>query len=168
MHNKHIPITIILTLILAAITTSLSISQASAPQTYLPLIIKAAPIITITPTPTAVPIPPTIVPTATPTAVPTSAPTSTPSPPQGCNTCASNEYNCTDFDDWASAQACYEYCLDQVGYDVHRLNNDPTVDNCACDCNAGAPSSCGCTQKASKQLTPAQRLQMPSTEICYL
>ena len=65
-----------------------------------------------------------------PTALPTLAPppTSTPGPTW---TCSANLYNCRDFSTQAAAQAVYEYCMVQVGYDVHRLDGDN--DGVACE-----------------------------------
>ena len=61
-----------------------------------------------------------------------SAPTAQPSPTPGpIWTCSSNVYNCSDFNTQAEAQAVYEYCLDLVGYDVHRLDGDN--DGVACE-----------------------------------
>ena len=45
--------------------------------------------------------------------------------------CASNTYNCSDFSTQADAQAVYECCLRDVGYDVHRLDRDK--DGVACE-----------------------------------
>lgn len=42
--------------------------------------------------------------------------------PPGCATCAKNAYNCGDFPTQAAAQACYNYCLQETGSDVHRLS----------------------------------------------
>lgn len=39
-----------------------------------------------------------------------------------CVTCAKNAYNCSDFATQSEAQACFEFCMDQVGEDVHRLD----------------------------------------------
>lgn len=38
--------------------------------------------------------------------------------------CSGNIYNCSDFSSQKEAQSCYEYCLKQRGYDVHRLDRD--------------------------------------------
>lgn len=43
--------------------------------------------------------------------------------PEGCTTCAKNAYNCGDFPTQAAAQACYNYCLQETGRDVHRLSS---------------------------------------------
>lgn len=36
--------------------------------------------------------------------------------------CSSNAYNCADFDTRAAAQTCYDYCLAEVGSDIHHLD----------------------------------------------
>ena len=71
---------------------------------YLPLIMVSG---TPAPTPT---------PTATPAAV--------------CE-CWGNLYNCADFDTQSEAQACHDYCMGEVGFDVHRL--DGNRDGLACE-----------------------------------
>jgi len=38
--------------------------------------------------------------------------------------CYTADLDCTDFDSKADAQACYEYCLEQEGRDVHQLDED--------------------------------------------
>ena len=45
--------------------------------------------------------------------------------------CSGNIYNCSDFSTQSEAQRCYEYCLEQKGYDVHRLDRDK--DGIACE-----------------------------------
>lgn len=42
--------------------------------------------------------------------------------PAGCETCSRNAYNCRDFNSQSEAQACYGFCLDAVGEDIHRLD----------------------------------------------
>ncbi len=92
---------------------------------------------TVTPTssvtPTATPtgtstLTPTVTNTATPSQTPTKTPTATVTPtrsaPSGCGTCAFDAYNCSDFSTQARAQACFDYCMALVGYDVHRLDAD--------------------------------------------
>ena len=63
-----------------------------------------------------------------------SEPVATPPPavttPSSYN-CQSNTYNCTDFSSHEKAQAVYDYCIQQVGYDVHRLDSDD--DGLACE-----------------------------------
>jgi len=36
--------------------------------------------------------------------------------------CGKNRYNCADFTSQTEAQACFDFCLDQTGEDVHRLD----------------------------------------------
>jgi len=61
-------------------------------------------------------------------------PTVTPQPPRPANQwanapcgCSYDAYNCEDFKDaegnrsQEGAQICYNYCMDQVAYDVHKL-----------------------------------------------
>lgn len=74
---------------------------------------------TSTGTPTATPTK-----TATPTITMTPTATATRSAPPGCSTCAADIYNCSDFGTQAAAQACFDYCWEQVGYDVHGLDGD--------------------------------------------
>ncbi len=51
------------------------------------------------------------------------APTSSnPNAPAGCAICNRNSYNCSDFDSQSEAQACFEHCSAEVGYDVHKLD----------------------------------------------
>ncbi len=45
--------------------------------------------------------------------------------------CSGNIYNCPNFSTHAQAQACFEYCLSAVGYDVHQLDGDN--DGVACE-----------------------------------
>lgn len=47
-------------------------------------------------------------------------------PPAAVCSCSGDLYNCTNgsFNTRAQAQACFEYCMSTVGYDVHRLDND--------------------------------------------
>lgn len=42
--------------------------------------------------------------------------------PAGCATCVKNAYNCADFSSQNDAQACYEFCMDSVGEDIHHLD----------------------------------------------
>lgn len=57
--------------------------------------------------------------------------TPTPTDEPGPCSCASNLYNCSDFTYHWQAQACYEHCMDVVGYDIHRLDGDD--DGVACE-----------------------------------
>jgi endonuclease YncB( thermonuclease family) len=45
--------------------------------------------------------------------------------------CSGNIYNCSNFSTQREAQRCYEFCLKQKGYDVHRLDRDK--DRVACE-----------------------------------
>lgn len=47
-----------------------------------------------------------------------------------CN-CSGNIHNCAAFSTHDQAQACFNYCLQTVGYDVHRLDRDK--DRLACE-----------------------------------
>ena len=42
--------------------------------------------------------------------------------PASCNICTRNAYNCSDFNTQAAAQACYEFCFDVSGEDIHRMD----------------------------------------------
>jgi micrococcal nuclease len=42
--------------------------------------------------------------------------------PIGCQRCDSNIYNCSDFETQSEAQACYNYCYDVAGEDIHRMD----------------------------------------------
>lgn len=88
--------------------------------------------LTPSPTPTATETL-TKTPTATPTKTSTPKPTATtkPPPPANCSTCAYDAYNCSDFKKQKDAQACFDYCMEMVGYDVHRLDADG--DGVACE-----------------------------------
>ncbi len=104
------------------------------PVGYLPLVLKPLP--TPTPTATNTPVPATATPTGTPfiptrTPSPTPVQTATQSPPGNCTICTHDAYNCSDFNTQAQAQACFNYCWGQVGYDVHNLDADG--DGVACE-----------------------------------
>ena len=73
------------------------------------------------------------VPTFTPTPVATSTPTVAPTPTSAIQLwdCSANVYNCSDFSTHAEAQEVFEYCFEQVGFDVHRLDADN--DGIACE-----------------------------------
>ena len=49
----------------------------------------------------------------------------------GMYRCSGIDYDCGNFGNWSSAQACFQYCLETVGYDVHRLDRDN--DGIACE-----------------------------------
>lgn len=80
-----------------------------------------------TPTPTVTALPTN---TSTPYHTPTPTATNTPAPPTGCNICSYDAYNCDDFSTQSEAQACYDYCFEQVGTDVHRLDGDDDGEAC--------------------------------------
>lgn len=44
--------------------------------------------------------------------------------------CSGNLYNCKDFRTHADAQACHDYCMDQVGRDIHKLDGDNDGEAC--------------------------------------
>jgi micrococcal nuclease len=44
--------------------------------------------------------------------------------------CSYNRYNCSDFGTHAEAQACYEYCMQLRGFDVHHLDGDDDGEAC--------------------------------------
>ena len=45
-----------------------------------------------------------------------------PAAPSGCLTCDRNAHNCGDFPTQSDAQACYDYCWNLTGEDIHRLD----------------------------------------------
>ncbi|MCB8942922.1 MAG: hypothetical protein H6658_04020 [Ardenticatenaceae bacterium] len=45
--------------------------------------------------------------------------------------CTSNQYNCANFATHSAAQACYNFCWQQTGHDVHGLDGDD--DKLACE-----------------------------------
>lgn len=61
---------------------------------------------------------------------PLSTPTPSPTSPGGCAICSYDAYNCSDFSTQLQAQACFDYCLVQVGYDVHGLDADADGEAC--------------------------------------
>ena len=65
-----------------------------------------------------------------PTATPTTQVSPTPSAQPAVCSCSGDYYNCSDFSTHSSAQACYEYCVGQVGTDVHQLDSDGDGDAC--------------------------------------
>ena len=88
------------------------------------------------PVPTNTPVP---LPTNTPVPVPTDTPvpvfpTDTPVPPAPAAVCdcSGNVYNCSDFSTHNQAQACHDYCMQQVGYDIHGLDGNDN-DGLACE-----------------------------------
>lgn len=83
---------------------------------------------TATPTRTATP---TKTPKPTNTPRPTATATATQGAPGDCTICSYDAYNCSDFQEQEEAQACFDYCMEQVGYDVHQLDFDN--DGIACE-----------------------------------
>lgn len=57
---------------------------------------------------------------------------SSPDPQPVCS-CSRNQYNCDDFGTQRAAQACYQYCLQMTGRDIHWLDGDN--DGIACEWN---------------------------------
>ena len=69
-------------------------------------------------------------------AQPTQRPTQPPAPPPvaaGCS-CAGDTLNCSDFGPSSEAQACYNKCMAERGFDVHRLDGNDN-DGLACESN---------------------------------
>lgn len=104
-----------------------TVTQTTTSTTTLTATATKTPTQTFTTTPTKTQTP-TV--TSTPTKTPTPKATATKSPPANCSTCAYDAYNCADFSTQAQAQACYDYCMAQVGYDVHRLDADNDGEAC--------------------------------------
>ncbi len=69
--------------------------------------------------------------TQTPTPTPARSSTPTKTQTQPSIICSYNAYNCSDFKTQAEAQKVYDYCMQKVGYDVHRLDRDK--DGVACE-----------------------------------
>lgn len=79
-----------------------------------------------------VPTAPAPCPTVTPLPTQPPSPTATPIATQPPNIiCSYNAYNCPDFSTQAEAQYVFDYCYQQVGFDVHRLDADN--DGIACE-----------------------------------
>lgn len=98
----------------------------------------AMPTVTPTPTPTPTEPRPTLPPPTEPppTEPPRPAPTQTASPPPTptpanvvCD-CSGDVYNCPDFTTQTQAQACYNYCMQVTGRDVHGLDGDDDGQAC--------------------------------------
>jgi len=60
-------------------------------------------------------------------------PTKRPPPAGGTCSCSGDSLNCSDFSSHASAQACFDYCVQQGAGDIHRLDQDN--DSIACENN---------------------------------
>ena len=91
------------------------------------------PTLTVTPRPTQSPMP-----TATPRPLATATlrplPTNTPAPVGPVCDCSADTRNCSGnnaFATHAEAQACFNYCMQTVGYDIHKL--DGNNDGIACE-----------------------------------
>lgn len=85
------------------------------------------------PAPTAPPQPtqpPAPQPTVTVAPPPPPPPTATAGAVAACD-CSGNTLNCSAFGTHSSAQACFAYCWEQVGFDVHQLDGD--ADGLACE-----------------------------------
>jgi len=104
---------------------------------------------TVTLTPTATRTPSA---TWTPTRTPTWTPTHTPTSPVGPCQCYANLYNCGDFSTQAEAQACFDWCWSQVGYDVHYLDADG--DGVACESLPMIPHRAGTADRESVGCDP--------------
>lgn len=137
MKDRMYLVAFIAAFVIAITIISTSAQGGLTPWAYLPYVAGPA---TWTPTPTptntatATPLPTnTPLATATPTATNTPQPTATPtqSAPPGCTICDHDAYNCSDFNTQAQAQACFDYCWEQVGFDVHHLDADG--DGVACE-----------------------------------
>lgn len=118
-------VTVVL-IILALLITAVSISVAIGdlpPVAYLPVVVRAA----ATSTPASTPTP---INTATPPPTTVATATATQSAPGNCTICSYDAYNCSDFSTQAAAQACYDYCWQQVGHDVHQLDADGDGEAC--------------------------------------
>lgn len=113
------------------ITPTLALTSTNIPTLTQPVI--PTPITIPTSTQPVIPTPITI-PTSGNPPVPTNTvifilPTN---PPPGGSTCScsGDTYNCTDFSSHSSAQACFNYCVEQGAGDIHRLDQDNDGDAC--------------------------------------
>lgn len=114
---------VVVSLVCFAYWGSGMLAAQSAATVYLPAVLGDGGGISSTPAATA-----TI--EVTPTATPTKTATPQPPPPANCSTCAYDAYNCSDFKKQKDAQACFDYCMEMVGYDVHRLDADGDGEAC--------------------------------------
>jgi len=121
-------------------------AQMASTQTALAIVPTAVITSTNLPTLTQPPVtPPTAIETIPITPLPTLAivnfPTNTmvfilpTNPPHagGTCSCSGDTLNCSDFGSQSSAQACFDYCVQQGAGDIHRLDRDN--DNIACESN---------------------------------
>lgn len=123
--------------------------------TFTPTEYVAVVLPTNTPEPTATPAPPTPEPTATPLPTPV-PPTIAPEPvlpptlvPEPTATeivavmlpavmtaapcgCATDSWNCSDFNSQWFAQKCYNFCIDAVGFDINQLDGND-IDGFVCE-----------------------------------
>jgi micrococcal nuclease len=90
----------------------------------------ASPVAGATNTPIASQPTPQPQPTSPPATQPPPPPTATEGAVAVCD-CSGNIYNCSNFSTHNQAQACYAYCWEQVGSDVHGLDGDS--DGLACE-----------------------------------
>jgi len=114
-----------------AASSQAAVTQQTIPHPiYLPVVLGPA---AQTATATTIVLPtPTNSPPATATPTATSIPTATSMPTQAIDyICSSNFYNCRDFATQHEAQQVFDYCMAQVGFDVHRLDGDN--DGIACE-----------------------------------
>jgi len=57
-------------------------------------------------------------------------PTSPPPVISGSCSCSGDNLNCSDFSDHSSAQACFDYCIQQGAGDINKLDQDNDGDAC--------------------------------------
>ena len=125
-------------------TPSATTTQAETPSPVPTATATQAGTPSLTPIPTATTTS-TATPTATATSTATATQTETPSPtltstptptatattPAGPCACSENLYSCQDFGTQVQAQACFDWCMQVVGTDVHQLDSDG--DGVACE-----------------------------------
>jgi hypothetical protein len=117
-------------------TKAASSPTANVTSTFLPSLTPAATLAvidTLVPPLASTIILPTNQPTATHAII--VFPTNTKRPSggggSGACSCSSDTYNCGDFSSHASAQACFDYCVQQGKGDIHKLDRDN--DGLACE-----------------------------------
>lgn len=106
------------------IATAPTVTSTITPtNTFVPVVTATSPS-TATSTPTFTPTPTeTLIPSPTLTETPAPTPTATQIPSGPC-LCSGDLYNCSDFQTQAAAQACFDFCLQVTGIDIHRLDRD--------------------------------------------
>ena len=57
-------------------------------------------------------------------------PTPTATEEPAVSECWGIPYDCRDFETQVEAQACFDHCWSEVGFDVHRLDGDGDGDAC--------------------------------------